>query len=156
MARWPCLRNEERKTGVVYNYMNQYPEPVVGAFIINKKGELFLIKSHKWKDMFVIPGGHIELGEKMEDALKREIKEETGLDIYAPKFLCYWEYINEDEFHTKKHMIFFNFLVNTDNTEVILNEEAQEYVWITPEDSLQLPLNKYTRLTIEKYLVKGE
>lgn len=41
-----------------------FPEPTVGAFIFNQAGELLLSKSHKWPDKYVIPGGHVELGEK--------------------------------------------------------------------------------------------
>ena len=62
--------------------MSQYPEPTVGALIFNNKNEVLLIKSNKWDDNYVIPGGHIELGEDMETALKREILEETALNIY--------------------------------------------------------------------------
>lgn len=86
--------------------MQKYPEPIVGAFIINLKGELFLTKSRKWSDHFVVPGGHIELGEKIEDALRREIKEETGLKIEKPTFMCMWEFIDESEFWKKTHGIF--------------------------------------------------
>jgi len=46
-----------------------FPESVVGALIFNTDGELFLMKSHKWKN--VIQGGHIEPGEKIKDAIKR-------------------------------------------------------------------------------------
>lgn len=133
--------------------MQQYPEPIVGGFIFNQKGELLLLKSHKWSDMYVVPGGHIELGETMDAALKREIKEETNLAISDPAFLCYWEFINESEFHEKKHMIFFNFRVNAKKGIVKLNEEAESYIWITPEKALALPLNKYTKLTIENYIL---
>ncbi len=57
----------------------KYPVPVVGAVIINPDNKILLCKSHKWNDEYVIPGGHIELGEKMEEALEREILEEDGL-----------------------------------------------------------------------------
>ncbi|HWY79065.1 MAG TPA: NUDIX domain-containing protein [Candidatus Sulfotelmatobacter sp.] len=136
--------------------MKQYPESIVGAFILNKAGKLLLVKSHKWGDRYVIPGGHIELGETMENALKREIKEEIGLSIYDFQFLRFWEFINGEEFYKKKHMIFFNFLVKTNEEKVILNNEAQEYIWIDPEDSLKLPLNSYTQQTIENYIVKSQ
>ena len=134
--------------------MQKYPEPVAGAFIVNEKGELLLLKSHKWSDMYVVPGGHIEVGETMQQALRREVLEETGLIVSGEKFLCFWEFINEGEFHTQKHMIFFNFLVTIKPGKVSLNDEAQEFVWITPKESLKLPLNKYTKLTIEQYLLK--
>ncbi len=54
---------------------------------------------------YVIPGGHVELCEKIEDALKREIKEETGLDIYDIKFICFQEFVYGKEFWKKKNQI---------------------------------------------------
>ena len=59
----------------------QYPEPTVGALIFNLEGKLFLMRSHKWRGQYAVPGGHIELGETMEQALRREVKEETNLDL---------------------------------------------------------------------------
>jgi nucleoside triphosphatase len=136
--------------------MKRYPEPVVGAFIFNTKDELFLMKSDKWSDMYVIPGGHIEIGETMKEALQREVKEETGLAVYDSQFICFWEFIEGKEFHKKKHMIFFNFSVKTKEHNVTLNNEAQEYLWIDPKKSLLLPLNKHTRMTLEQYILKGK
>ncbi len=133
--------------------MKQYPEPIVGAFIINPDGNLFLMKSHKWSNKYVVPGGHIEIGEKIEDALEREVKEETGLDIYDPKFICLWEFISENEYFKKSHMIFLNYLVKAGSNDAMLSEESQEYVWVTPKDALTLSLEKYTKLTIEKYIL---
>lgn len=58
--------------------MMKYPEPTVGAIIYNPDNKVLLCKAHKWNDKYIIPGGHIELGEKMEEALKREILEENN------------------------------------------------------------------------------
>ena len=68
--------------------MNQiYPEPTVGALIINDMDEVLLVKSYKWKNRkYSVPGGHVELGESFEEAIIREVKEETGLDV-VPKRL---------------------------------------------------------------------
>ncbi|ADL12770.1 NUDIX hydrolase [Acetohalobium arabaticum DSM 5501] len=60
----------------------KYPEPTVGAVIFNPDDEILLCKSNKWDNKYVIPGGHIELGERMEKALIREIKEEKGKLIF--------------------------------------------------------------------------
>ena len=130
----------------------QFPEPTASGLIFNKDGKVFLMKSHKWKDQYVIPGGHIELGEDMETALKREIKEETNLDVTNAKLLCFHEFIFDDSCAKKKHFIFFNFCCQTDSEEVILNSEGQSYVWVLPEEALNLNIDPYTRKSIEKYL----
>ena len=132
----------------------QYPEPTCGALIFNPAGKIFLMKSHKWRDKYVIPGGHVELGEKIEDALKREIKEETELDIHDVEFICFQEFIYGEEFWKKKHFIFFDFACKTNSTEVKLNSEGQEFVWVTLEEALKLPIEPYSKKTIEEYLKK--
>ena len=132
----------------------QYPEPTVGALILNSEDKLFLMRSHKWRDMYVIPGGHIELGERMEEALRREILEETGLEIYDVQFLAFQEFVYDEAFWKRRHFIFFDYVCKTDSLEVTLNDEAQEYVWATVEEALQLPIEPYTRVAIEAYLDK--
>lgn len=106
-----------------------YPELTVGAVILNKADQILLCKSHKWNDKYVIPGGHVELGESLEAALQREIKEETALDIYNIKLLSIKESIFSQSFASKKHFIFMDYICRTDSTEVILNEEAESYCW---------------------------
>jgi nucleoside triphosphatase len=132
--------------------MQQYPEPTVGALIFNAEGKLFLMNSHKWKGKWVVPGGHIELGERMEDALRREVKEETNLDIYDIEFICFQEFIYDERFWKPSHFIFFDYACRTDATEVKLNEEAQEYVWVNLDEALALPVEHYTAVAIRKYI----
>jgi len=89
----------------------RFPEPTVGALIIGPDDRLLLIRSDRWKSEWVIPGGHIELGERMEEALRREAKEETGLDVYDIEFLCFQEFVFDEVFWTKSHFIFFDFIL---------------------------------------------
>lgn len=132
----------------------QFPEPTVGALILNLKGEIFLMKSHKWRNKYVIPGGHIELGETMEEAVKREIKEETGLDIYDIEFLCFQEFVFDKAFWEKKHFIFLDFMCKTKSSKVELNSEGQEFIWVPVSKALKLPVEPYTRQTIKEYVKK--
>jgi len=129
----------------------QYPEPTVGALVFNAQGQLFLMRSHKWKGKYVIPGGHIELGETMVDALRREIKEETNLDIYDIEFICFQEFIHDERFWQERHFIFFDYACRTDSIDVVLNHEAQEYVWVDLDRALELPVDPYTAIVIERY-----
>ena len=133
----------------------QFPEPTVGALIFNPEGKLFLMRSHKWRDKYVVPGGHIELGERIEDALKREVKEETGLDVTDVEFLCFQEFVYDETFWKRRHFIFFDYVCRTDSTDVTLNEEAEEYVWVSLKEALEMPIEPYTDVAIREYLRKN-
>ena len=133
----------------------QFPEPTVGVFIFNRQGELLLLKSHKWPGLYVVPGGHVELGERSEEAAIREAKEETGLDIYDLEFINFQQFIYDPAFWKHRHFVFFDYAAKTDSTEVVLNDEAEEYIWIDVNEALGLELDAYTRNSIEAYLKKA-
>ncbi len=128
-----------------------YPLVTVGAVIFNPKKEIFLIKTHKWNNKYGLPGGKIEVGETNTQALIREIKEETNLQIQNIEFVMTQEVIFSEEFYKKMHFIFFNYTCSTiDDNNVILNDEAQSYVWISLENAFELPLNQPTRTLLEQ------
>jgi nucleoside triphosphatase len=134
----------------------QFPEPTVGIFIFNQQGKLLLLQSHKWPGAYVVPGGHVELGERIEEAAVREAKEETGLDIYDLEFINFQEFIYDPAFWKHRHFIFFDYAARTDSTDVVLNDEAQTYAWVEPNEALELELDSYTRKSIEIYIKKNK
>lgn len=121
-----------------------FPHPTVGALIFNPAGELLLVQSHKFHGKWVVPGGHIEVGEKMVDAVLREAKEETGLDVYDPQLIFFQEFIQDESFWQKMHFIFFDFALKTDSTNVVLNNEAEAYKWVTLGEALTMDVDPYT------------
>jgi len=129
-----------------------FPEPTTGVFIFNPEGRLLLLQSHKWPGKYVVPGGHVELGEHLETAARREALEETGLEIHDLQLLCWQEFIYDPAFWKPRHFIFFDYACRTESTEVRLNDEAEAYVWVEPRAALDLPIDAYTRVSIEKYL----
>ncbi len=133
--------------------------PIVGAFIFNEKEELFLMKSPKRHDKYVCPGGGVDLGESLEDAVIREIKEETNIDIKDIEFLGVDEDVNlGNDVYTKKesHLIFFDYrAVVKKNNKIILNEEAADYKWLKPEEWIKRGnLGRPTEKSIKKYLIE--
>lgn len=131
----------------------QHPEPTVGVLIFNSRGEILLVKSHKWLGKYAVPGGHIELGETAAEAARRETKEETGLDISDIQFLCWQECIYDESFWKTRHFIFLDFTAHSDGREVILNDEAEEFIWINPRRAMgQLEIDSYTSASIREYL----
>ena len=71
------------------------------ALIINDKEEITLVYSHQ---SYQFPGGHLEEGETIEDCLRREVKEETGIDLDGKMELFYKiRYFNKNYRNTNKN-----------------------------------------------------
>jgi len=133
-----------------------YPEPTVGAFIINPRGELLLLRSHKWPGVYVVPGGHVELGERLEEAAAREAREETGLEVRDLELINFQQFIYDPTFWKRRHFIFFDFACQADGTDVHLNDEAEGFVWVEPRQALALELDAYTRRSLEEWMRRAD
>lgn len=134
----------------------QYPITTVGALVYNPKGEILLLKTHKWNHKYGLPGGKIEWGETAENALSREMREETNLIISDIQFVLVQDCIFSTEFYKEKHFIFLNYTCKIkEEQQVILNEEAEEYLWIKPTLALKLDLNLQTKHLVEVVLQKN-
>ena len=105
------------------------------AMIQNKDGEyLVLLKSGLDEinpNQIDIPGGRLEFGENFETALKREIKEELGIDIQMGKCSRIWSLIKED-----LHLIGITFNAKYVGGDIKLSFEHDSYSWVKKEDVL--------------------
>ena len=91
------------------------------------------------------PGGKVNLNERVEDALKREIREELGVDIKINKFLGWGEGFNcPTEFGFKIHRFVLYFDCEMISGELKLDGiEVKEYKWVTRDEFKKLrPLSK--------------
>jgi ADP-ribose pyrophosphatase YjhB (NUDIX family) len=129
------------------------PLATVGALIFNRAGEALMIRTHKWSDKWGIPGGKIKLGETSEAALRREIKEETNLNVKDIRFVLVQDCIHSKEFYRDAHFVLLNYTCRcTGKPEVVLNEEGREFRWLSLADAKKLPLNKPTKILINAVL----
>lgn len=101
---------------------------VVGGIV--RKGDSYLILSRK-KDDFMggideIPSGKLEPGESLFDAVVREVKEETNLDVLKiEEYVDYFDYLSGSGKKSRQ----YNFLVSVKNFENILLTEHDEFKW---------------------------
>lgn len=131
----------------------EYAVPATGALLLNEDDEIFLMKSPKWKNKWLVPGGKIDKGETMEENVRREVKEETGLQVDSIEFLNAKDGGNPDDFERDTHFIFLNFVCPVSGEVELDQREAVDHTWIDPKKALeQLDLNESTREFIENYL----
>lgn len=133
------------------------PRPVatVGALIHDGAGKLLMVKTHKWGHRWGIPGGKIKRGESSLEALRREIREETGLEINDLRFVLVQDCIDSTEFQRPEHFLLLNYVARATSTTVVLNDEAQEFRWVTAAGAMGLDLNRPTRTLLVEALNQG-
>ncbi len=128
----------------------QHPVSTVGALVWNAADEVLMVRTEKWSGLWGIPGGKIKWGESSLDALAREIKEETNLEIRDVRFVLVQDCIHSKEFYRDSHFVLLNYTCRARGAaDVKLNDEAQEFRWVTHAQALELPLNQPTRLLLE-------
>ncbi len=128
---------------------------IVVAIIQNSRDEYLICKKPITRGVFpgqwALPGGGIEAGEHMIDALRREVREEVGLEIEQIKPLFF-----KDGQHPKLfpdgssqdiYMIFLLFSCRGCSEAVKLGNEFEEYAWVKQDALLSYDLNEQTRNT---------
>ena len=123
----------------------------VRGIIKNEKNEILIVKRHpKSKtdpEMWELPGGKVEKGEFFTDALVREIKEETNLDVNVGDFA---EAIQNDYSHKRTVQIMM--YLDVTNGEVKISEEHTDWMWADIEKIRILDVST----SLEKMLKKKE
>lgn len=121
----------------------------VGAFI-KRDGKYFLIDRKNPPYGFAAVAGHIDLDEKPQVALVREVKEESGLDVtsYA---LLFKEFIRDNEcVHGIKSHQWYVYEVETSGEVVYDKGEAKSAGWYTEEEVEKLPLERVWKYWFER------
>jgi 8-oxo-dGTP diphosphatase len=113
----------------------EYPNhPVVGVgAIVLRKGKILLVKrgNQPAKGQWTVPGGAVEIGETLQEAVIRETKEETCLDASEPQLLDIVDQVDLDERgKVQYHYIIIDFLVQTNHENPTAASDAEELKWV--------------------------
>lgn len=118
------------------------------AFIL-QDGKVLLLKRSKSEDPFPgyweLPGGKLEYGEAPEDGLKREVKEEAGIDVEVERPYSTFSYL-----WGEKHYIDIQYLCRALENKIILSQEHEEHIWAEKNDLASLKMTEQMRSVVLK------
>ena len=112
--------------------------PVLGAAaVVIHDGRVVLIRRGKAPSAgeWSIPGGAVELGESVESALRREVREETGLDIAVGRFLEVFERVeHDDEGAVRFHFVVVDYAATVVGGTLRAGDDAADVALVDPAD----------------------
>jgi 8-oxo-dGTP diphosphatase len=135
------------------NYVHVKHFFIVGgkAIILNSENKILLVKRSekyglggKWS----YPGGALEDGENPIEGVKREIMEETQLEVVGVRQFWIKNVKNKDG----DTLIIVGYVCHAKSDNVVLNWEHDEYRWVTGEEGLSLIPDKDGESFLEKFL----
>lgn len=121
-----------------------------GAYLLCKMADDRGVFPGQW----ALSGGGVEPGERIEEALRREIREELGDQLELSE-ITPWTFRDDIRVKTyadgskeQIYMIYLIFDCVSANREVSINDEFQDYAWVKPADLHRYDLNEATRNTL--------
>jgi 8-oxo-dGTP diphosphatase len=134
-----------------------YPErPIVGvgAVIVNDDRALIVRRATEpLKRQWSIPGGMLELGEKLRDGLAREVLEETALEVEVGDVLDVFDSIFPDaDGRTQYHYVLIDYRCTVRSGQAKAGSDVSEVRWVTSQELDQLGMKAVTIAVIKKAL----
>lgn len=133
-----------------------YPDrPIIGVgAVIVSQGRALLVRraTEPLKGEWSVPGGVLELGEKLHDGIRREVLEETGLEVEPQEVLEVFDSIfNDQQGRTQYHYVLIDYLCTVIRGEACARSDVSEVTWVSEDELTALKL----RESIERVLRKG-
>lgn len=134
----------------------EYPtRPIVGVgALILQGGRLLLVKrgSQPGLGKWSIPGGLVELGENVRDAMVRETREEVGLEVEAVRLIDVFDSITRDEKgDVQYHFVVVNFFVRVVGGSLQTASDILEAAWVPIDEVEKRDLTNLFRRFFEKH-----
>jgi len=107
----------------------------VGAVILDDDNKILLVKHKKerggyWQGKWICPGGALELGEEIKEGIKREVREETNLEIELVRPLIPFDRIVKTNEETSLHVIYIDYVAKLLGGELNVASDVGQALWV--------------------------
>lgn len=121
------------------------PTPVVAALVfLNDK---LVIVSSKHKDLWGLPGGYVSTGESLEEAIIREVLEETNLRVRITGFLVSYPMVKSE-----RNLVFIVFVAEVYDGDPKAGDDVDELLVLAPEDACEQLTGKFAKKALEYWM----
>ncbi len=126
----------------------------VGAVVVRGGRALIIKRAHEpRRGEWSLPGGLLELGESLQDAVRREIKEETSLDVSVGPILETFDRVHRDEAgRIRYHFVIVDFVCWADEGEAMPGSDADDVAWVTGSELEAYGVNAHATAVINQGL----
>jgi len=121
----------------------KYPKFVVGSFIINTKGELFLRTTPSQDNKYTCINEKVLWGESIEDTLTKSVQEKTGLKVESFELIGLTDGLNIPIPDGVTNLIFADYKVLVGNMTDFKTNKDREYKWLLPQEWLDMGENAF-------------
>jgi len=128
------------------------PQVAVGAIVIRDNKILMVKRSlPPGKGLWAIPGGRVELGETLQEAAEREVKEETGVTVRAGNPVYTFDLLEQDDAgRIRFHYVIVDLVADHVSGEPNPGDDACEARWVTSKELQVLPVSQTTQEVLRK------
>jgi mutator protein MutT len=139
----------------------EYPKrPVVGVGAVILDGDKILLEKRKNepnKGKWSVPGGLVELGESVEEAVVREVQEETGLEVDEPRLVDVVNYVSlSEKGAVLYHYVILDYLVTVQSGKAKAASDADALKWVPFNEVEEYDLTESFRLFFKRNREKLE
>jgi 8-oxo-dGTP diphosphatase len=139
----------------------EYPDrPFVGVGgVVIRNGSALLIRrgAPPLEGQWSIPGGMLETGETLIEGVRRELLEETGLEVRVGELIEVFERINPDASgKTQFHFIVLDYLCETDSDSACAGSDVSDVAWATPAELKKFSLTETATRIIQKAFERAQ
>jgi 8-oxo-dGTP diphosphatase len=126
----------------------EYPAcPVVGvgAVVVRGNRALIIKRGHEpRKGEWSLPGGIVELGESLVEAVRREVLEETGLEVEAGPIVETFDRVHRDaDGRVRYHFVIVDYLCTAPDGDAVAGSDAEAVAWVTADEIARYGINTH-------------